>query len=283
MDTACLDHVLTEAEQLQFEQDGYLIIENALSEEQVTNLTTAVDRVAAIYRPKFGLGPHDLVHVRDFVGQDPLFLELLTWYRTFPKVWGVLGWHIQLYLSHLNVTPPEDPEKERKETRLAWHQDSGRLNRDFETDPRPRVSVKIAYFLTDTHRDDCGNFFVIPGSHLMNTLDLPEDKVVEHPDAVPVCVEPGTAVIFDRRIWHSRSVNYAPFARKALFYGYSYRWLRPRDDHTVSHILDQCTPIQKQMFGITHFGGHSYTTPRDEDVPLKFWIEEHMGKEAVIA
>jgi len=102
MDTTCLDHVLTKVEELQFEQDGYLIIEDALSEEQVDNLTTAVDRVAAIYRPKFRLGSHDLVHVRDFAGKDPQFLELLTWYRTFPKVWDVLGWHIQ-HSRHMDI------------------------------------------------------------------------------------------------------------------------------------------------------------------------------------
>ncbi|MDP6042341.1 MAG: hypothetical protein QGG64_27575 [Candidatus Latescibacteria bacterium] len=44
MDTACLDYVLTEAEKLEFERDGYLILEDALSEAQVANLTTAIER-----------------------------------------------------------------------------------------------------------------------------------------------------------------------------------------------------------------------------------------------
>ena len=52
----------------------------------------------------------------------------------------------------------------------------------------------------------------------------------------------GDAVFFDRRIWHAAGHNFSPDARKALFYGYSYRWLRPRDDMTVEHLLDRCDP-----------------------------------------
>ncbi|MCZ6632446.1 MAG: hypothetical protein O7G87_03510 [bacterium] len=56
---------------------------------------------------------------------------------------------------------------------------------------------------------------------------------------------------------------------------------RPRDDHSVSHILDRCTPIQKQLLDVSYSGGFGYTSPKEEDVPLKNWIEEHLGKEAV--
>ena len=49
--------------------------------------------------------------------------------------------------------------------RLGWHQDSGRVNRDLEGDPRPRISLKVAFFLTDTSVAGRGNFSVVPGSH----------------------------------------------------------------------------------------------------------------------
>ena len=53
----------------------------------------------------------------------------------------------------------------------------------------------------------------------------------------------GRALFFDRRLWHSASANYWDVPRRVLFYGYSYRWLRPRDDMTVDHYLDKCDPI----------------------------------------
>ena len=99
---------------------------------------------------------------------------------------------------------------------------------------------------------------------------------------MPVCVRPGTAVFFDRRLWHSGSNNHWHTARRVLFYGYSYRWLRPRDNMSVEHYLDRCDPIRKQLLGVSYTGGLGYTSPSDEDVPLKAWLEEHLGVEAVI-
>ena len=52
---------------------------------------------------------------------------------------------------------------------------------DLESNPRPRISLKIGYFLTDTTVEGSGNFYVIPGSHLWNALELPEDEV-ENPE-----------------------------------------------------------------------------------------------------
>jgi ectoine hydroxylase len=66
-----------------------------------------------------------------------------------------------------------------------------------------------------------------------------------------------------------------------LFYGYSYRWFRPRDDVTMDHWWDRLDPIRKQLFGNAPTGGYGFTSPTDEDVPLRGWLSEHLGEEAV--
>ena len=158
MDTACLDYRLTEEERVGFEQHGFLVVENVLPPEMIKDLTTLVDRLDAQYRTVMGLGPHDVLELIDFVGKDDLFLELLDWPKTFAKVWQILGWHIQLYHSHMTVTPPVAPSERGGRMSLGWHQDSGRLNIDLEGNPRPRVSLKVGYFLTDTTEVGRGNF-----------------------------------------------------------------------------------------------------------------------------
>lgn len=65
-----------------------------------------------------------------------------------------------------------------------------------------------------------------------------------------------------------------------LFYGYSYRWLRPRDDMTVDHLMDRYGPIRRQLLG-AGTGGMGYTSPGPEDVPLKAWMERHLPPEEV--
>jgi ectoine hydroxylase-related dioxygenase (phytanoyl-CoA dioxygenase family) len=88
-------------------------------------------------------------------------------------------------------------------------------------------------------------------------------------------------VFFDRRLWHSASPNHSNITRKVLFYGYSYRWLRPRDNMTVDRYIERSDPIRRQLLGAST-GGLGYTSPSDEDVPLRDWIKAHLGEEAVV-
>ncbi len=281
MDIRCLDHRLTADERATFERDGYFIIENALEPAQVERLLTITDRVDAKERTARGLGPQDKLSVRDFVGRDAEFIELVDYYKTFAKVFDILGWNIQLYHSHLNVTPAETNVEAKG---LSWHQDSDRLNKELETSPRPRISLKVAFFLTDCSQPNRGNFYVVPGSHLTDDIGLPNgNRRVELPSGRAVLAPAGSALFFDRRIWHSASANTWHTPRKVLFYGYSYRWLRPRDNMTIEGFDDRLDPIRRQLFGAAPTGGYGYTSPQPEDVPLRGWLEEHIGAEAVMA
>lgn len=273
MDPRCLTHCLTDSERQAFETEGYLVVSEALSADHVTRLTDLVNRLGTERADE--VEPDGRLHLRDFLREDRIFMDLLDWPTTFPKVWGILGWHLQLYLSHIDITPPL-PASQRKEATLGWHQDSGRVNVEMETDPRPRLSIKVGYFLTDTTVPGRGNFWVIPGSHLNNHIVRPADGVSDPDGAMPVCVPPGTAVIFDRRLWHSRSPNHSDQTRKAIFYGYSYRWLRPRDNLRIEDYDDCTDPIRRQLLGAVR-DGHGYSSPEPEDVPLRYWLDEHLG------
>ena len=47
-----------------------------------------------------------MLNLHDLVGRDDVFLDLLDCPTTFPKVFGLLGWNIQLFHTQLIVTPP---------------------------------------------------------------------------------------------------------------------------------------------------------------------------------
>ncbi len=284
MDPKCLDYCLTEAERQAFEQDGYFIVENALDPDHVEKLVEATDRIDAEYSKKEGYVRTEkgFLFVDDFVGKDKVYIDLVDWYRTFPKVFGILGWNIQLYHSHLNVTYTRESE-DKQDKVLGWHQDSDRMCKEIDNVfPQPRFSLKVGYFLSDCSEPGRGNFHLIPGSHLKKNIEFPnDDRSDEIEDGIPVLVPPGSAVFFDRRIWHSASANYWEHSRKVLFYGYSYRWIRPRDNMTVDS--EGMDPIRQQLYGASVTGGRGYTSPKDDDVPLRTWIREHIGEEAVIA
>jgi ectoine hydroxylase-related dioxygenase (phytanoyl-CoA dioxygenase family) len=114
----------------------------------------------------------------------------------------------------------------------------------------------------------------VPGSHRNDNVDMPEGDKGQPAGAVPVLAKPGTAVFFDRRLWHAASPNWSDVTRKVLFYGYGYRWIRTKDDMTVSDLWASSDPIRRQLLGYgTNANG--FYTPTPEDVPLRDWLEEH--------
>ena len=232
------------------------MLDGALSSDQTDELEDAVDGVIVARPP----GP---LHELGFLGLDERFLELVDLSEVLPLVTEVLGRDIYVYHCHLDVHPPslEPP-------RWRWHQDGGRQNVELES-PRPLLSLKVGYFLTDVEDVEMGPLWVLPGSHRHDTLVRPEDGSTRPPGAEPLLVSRGTAVVFDRRLWHARGDNTSDVTRKALFVAYSYRWVRPRDDLGVDRaLLERVDPVRRQLLG----GGTSilgYWLPTDEDVPLR--------------
>jgi hypothetical protein len=270
MDRACLEHRLTPEEREFFDSSGYLIVDNALDPATTARLLNVVDRIDARERtPEIR---SKLMSIPNIVQEDAALVDLVDCPTTFPKVWGILGWNIYLYHSHIDITPPAD--EHALTWRVAWHQDSMRVNDEIESEPRPRLSLKIGYYLTDASQPDRGNTLVVPGSHLQNEIDCPADGVSSPPGAEPLCIKAGTAVIIDRRIWHSRSPNLWDQTRKVIWYGYGYRWLRPKDAMTVSHLYPQLDPVRRQILGDNASANGTYD-PTDADVPLRSWLREH--------
>jgi ectoine hydroxylase-related dioxygenase (phytanoyl-CoA dioxygenase family) len=222
--------------------DGFASVPNALPQVAVTRLAAALDRVYEEER----VPARAPMHLLGGIWRDDAFVELLDHPAVFPAVTAELGRNIHVYHCHLDVTPPLPAAREPQT--WGWHQDGGRQNVDLETDPRPRLSLKVAFWLSDVSEPGRGNMLVVPGSHTRNTLARDEAPA----DAVPVLAEPGDALVFDRRLWHSRSDNLSPWTRRAVFLAYTYRWIRPRDDFGIDQASARfraLSPLRRQLLG----------------------------------
>ena len=269
---------MTAEQRAAFDRDGYLIIRGALSPDETAAARKAVDRVYATMASAGSLGPDGSMHLPGAVANCREVADLIDHPATFPYVWSVLGWNIHVYHSHLDVHPPI---RVPMPTRFEWHQDGGRQNREIETTPRPRLSVKLAYWLSDVSQPGRGNLKVVPGSHVVDWIDGPPRRDVEWPDptgAIEVTAGPGDALFFDRRIWHARSRNYSGHTRKAVFFGCTYRWTTIRDDVTLLRASDwfgRLTPVQQQLLGGTEDPGGDHAWGHDPAAtPLYGWLRE---------
>jgi ectoine hydroxylase-related dioxygenase (phytanoyl-CoA dioxygenase family) len=243
---------MTVEQREQFDRDGYLILRGALSAAEVDRYSAALDEVYDAREAAGALAADRSMHQLSAVDSCPDVVDLIDHPKTFPLVWSILGWNVHIYHSHLDIHPPL---REPKPFRFEWHQDGGRQNRELEVSPRPRMSVKLAYWLSDVSETGRGNLKIVPGSHLTDWIQGPPRRDVEWPDpegAIEVQVAPGDVVFFDRRIWHCRSNNYSEITRKAIFLGYTFRWIAIRDELARLRSegwYDKFTPVQRQLLG----------------------------------
>lgn len=265
---------MTDDQRRELRATGLLRIPGALSPAHVERLAGALDRVHARERAAGRTETGGPMHLLGGIGREDAILELVDQPATLPVVWGELGWNIHLYHCHLDLTPPR--AQPRKRPFWGWHQDGGRLNLDIESEPRPRLSLKVAYWLSDLSEPGRGNMLVIPGSHERNTLARPPQVGFGDPEgAMPVLASPGDALVFDRRLWHSRSDNLSAITRKAVFLAYTYRWIRPRDELEIDRRgarFRRLSPVRRQLLGDAE-GPRSHWGLPNERVPLRIELD----------
>jgi ectoine hydroxylase-related dioxygenase (phytanoyl-CoA dioxygenase family) len=258
---------MTSDERASFERDGYLMVPGVLTQDEVGHYVSVMDELYERHRQEGKLGSGGALHQLSAIHSSPELAPLTDHPRVLGRISSVLGWNLHIYHSHIDVHPPITGEVP---FRFEWHQDGGRQNVELETDPRPRLSMKAGYWLSDVSETGRGNFQLVPASHIVNRIDGPPRRDVEWPDppgAIQVVANPGDVVLFDRRIWHARSLNRSTITRKAVFFGYTFRWVRGRDD--VPEPRQEFTPIQRQLLGLLedvsgdHAWGHF-----PETVPL---------------
>ena len=86
-------------------------------------------------------------------------------------------------------------------------------------------------------------------------------------------VNAGDAFIFEQRTWHGIGRNWSGTARKTIFVGYAYRWIKPMDYITMPEaMIARCNPVQRQLLGAVS-DPLSYYLPAAADVPLKALVE----------
>jgi ectoine hydroxylase-related dioxygenase (phytanoyl-CoA dioxygenase family) len=268
----------TDQQRAAFERDGFVALPAALEPDRAADLLAGTEDLDAAYRAEPDVGPHDIANLHDLVGRHRVFLDLIDHPVALSAAWRVLGWNIALFHTQLVVTPPAPAGA--APGAYAWHRDNNRMNRELDVDDQPRISLKVAYFLTDVSEPARGNLCVVPGSHRVHRSELPDPA--ETPDgAVEITAAAGDALVFDRRLWHAASTNTSGQARVALFYGYAYRWVRPKSAMEPSALLALTDdPVRRQLLGACSTA-NGYYDPQGDDVPLRDRIRTNHGDAAV--
>ena len=270
-----MDFVYLEPEQRRsFTEDGFLVVPNALSADQVERLVEAGDRLAKSLLDKpimTGRPEFNHLDLRPGLLTEPALFDLIDNGTTVPLVVQLLSPNIHLHSTTLLYKRPDDPNAPT--FRRGWHRDI-RIPRDLGHQALPLVGIKICYALTDFHEPNSGMTVMARRSHLKTSaLGLPKGEV--DPADVEVCdlrLNAGDAFLFENRIFHSATPNRSDRTSKALMYGYSYRWMKPE---VYLENLDQrylakgkADPVKRQLLG-------EYRDVDTQPWALQRWAKRH--------
>ena len=179
---------MTEQQKRDFDENGFIVLEDFLDPDELERLLAAVDDVGAKVRHAKGLGPGDPFAVRNALAHHEAFLDLIDHPRMLPLVVDAIGWNIQIRTSHLDYRPPyprdlqagalgsgAGADHEAGYRNVVWHPDlaGDHLFEAPSLDGRlPFMEVKVFYVLSDLTESNAGNLWLLPGSHRRTPQEL---------------------------------------------------------------------------------------------------------------
>ncbi|GFZ77679.1 hypothetical protein GCM10008018_24100 [Paenibacillus marchantiophytorum] len=249
----------------QFNENGYLILPGVLSEDKVNRLNAAIDRIVAEE-------PESLAHnIYNSVERDDEIASLIDEPTLLPLMVNLLGYNIQLHISHLTIRKPNPNDvKTESHSFINWHQDGPHPQFPKQDGITSTYYIKTCYILSDMSGPDRGNTKIVPGSHNKHFHPESQDVHGQMAGEVQICGKPGDVFIFPQNLWHAGAPNRSEFTRRQLFLGYSPIWMRPIDYRTASdRLLENASPYRKQLLGVIDENPFKYYVPSESMVPLK--------------
>ncbi len=267
----------------QFEEDGVLVVRDAVSPEAIARVTEASDRIVAeggsqgrwIGKP---VSAKRRVEYRGLFSLDDAFLELLAPPKVFPLMVALLSPNIHVMSSQLLYA---HPNQEPRPHHGGWHRDVIGSSEDLGYDRTPRLAIRVGYYLGNVSEEGSGVTLFVPGSHrLKRPIPLPRGG--RDPERyVRLDIRPGDAVMWENRTFHGPENNVSPNTRKAVMVQYGYRWLRPVDylDH-APELLARCDPVAHQLLSSHDLNEDGSMTRMKGSRALDEWATEHgLGRE----
>jgi ectoine hydroxylase-related dioxygenase (phytanoyl-CoA dioxygenase family) len=253
---------ITQAQRFFFEANGFLVIEDALTAEELAAARRACDAAEARWRAepeRPGVRRWDLEQVAGIMEYDPFFVEMVEHPRILPLVRALLGPDLRLLDHDYFITPPGTT------IHRGWHYDESFPG---VYHPRSTLMIKVFYVLDDI-AENGGGTVILPGSHAFPyqppNSDVPEDL----PGAVRIALPAGAAYLMSGRAWHSAGNNLSDRPRRLLIYTFGHKWMRMWDGYQPSErVLALAeTPMCRQLFGLTDPYGPNAPYPAEGATP----------------
>lgn len=226
---ASIDAAIAEADLAAVQRDGYVILPDLLSTDELAEIREAVRPLLDRHgRNAFEGRTTQRVYsvlnktrTCDRVADHPRVLALLD--RLF------LPNYLLSMLQVINILPGEQAQ--------MLHTDDG-----FYPLPRPRKALGAAtIWAIDDFSADNGATDIVPGSHDW------DHRMPEESEREPVLMRAGSCVFFLSTLWHGGGANRSANPRMAVTAQYCEPWLRPQEAFTLSTTRDTVRAVSEDI------------------------------------
>lgn len=224
-----IDPAIADADLARVLRDGYVILPDLLSADQLVAIKEAVGPLLDRHgrNPFEGQATQRIYSVLnktracDVIADHPRVLALLD--RL------LLPNYLLSMLQVINILPGERAQ--------TLHTDDA-----FYPLPRPRKALGAAtIWAIDDFTADNGATDIIPGSHLWG------DQAPDPADRQPVVMSAGSCVFFPGTLWHGGGANRSESPRLAVTAQYCEPWVRPQEAFTLSMTRDTVRAVSEDI------------------------------------
>jgi hypothetical protein len=213
---------------------GYLIVDNALPQEQLRGVTSAFEEC---------LENKDREFTHQLIEEDERFDCLLDNPPIMQRMKAILGNCLQLHSATARVTRPGASDQ-------AWHRD-GPWPVSPEGTPYGSLpgQINCAYYLDELTTEN-GPLVILPGSQRVPFG--PPAGHVEFGDQKLVFARPGQAIIFDGWLFHRGGANTSTANRRVCLMCYQNAWMKSRenfDSPRIKKLREGGSPERQLLLG----------------------------------
>lgn len=213
----------------QIRMQGYTVLENCYSEQELQEIRDGIDSVYATQVAEIGdekllyeIGDADIA--RQLLAYDENFLKYATNERLINIVRHFLGQNFILYQQNANIHRPNVAH-----TSVPWHRD---LTFWHYTSSKP-LAISTVHIIDD-YTEETGGLYFLPSSHKHD--EFPSFEFVEANRRF-LTPKAGSIVVFDSMVFHSPGVNR------------SNRIKRSMNNFYTLHLIAQQVSIPKLLKG----------------------------------
>ena len=262
-----------------FTEFGYALIENCLCPDEVAALRQRLVEQATAERRAPGRAQTPLQLVRVLPNKGQVFRDLILQPQVTELMAHGFG-ALDFCISNLTgmVTIAGMPAQ-------VIHCDQSYL-----PDPQPRAWVNNVLYMISEFTEANGGTRVIPGSHRWPPPPIEYHKDgrilgAGRVDTMAIEGGPGTALVFDGRLWHGAGPSSVPGPRLAISGYYMTPLLRQSENYPASihdDVYAQLSREQRDMLGFKRALTLNYIEPMHEggrtntDTPAPFTPEMHL-------